>query len=790
MLPDKRSMRSERNGMSRRGRGVARATLGGIVAIAACGAACAHTANVHFNANAVHVEGGARYSTELLEGERGPSDRAGNPATPKVTPDFRGPPPTNDWWSSLIWAFDGNPYSRPMFPHPLAVEAVANGLGVGYPSEPKILAREYHFPYAEDLRISTTGLHAPDTRVLASSDWTVTAVWNDGTRRLEATFGHGLPFVYAKVGGASGTSAPGEKHDARIELGAGAQTWSSKGEVLGVTVHGHDYGLFAPTGATWRADGNAVVSDLAGKGFFSVAILPDHAPETLELFRHHAYAFVTGTRVSWQYDPHAAKVTSHFDVKTTLVEPGPDRVDEPLLALYPHQWKATHAAVSKSAYVSARGAMRLLAGGSFDVERPFHGVLPVLPSVAEGRGQIEGYLHDEASAGDLFPVGLDGKKDTYWAGKSLGRVSTLAWIAHDLGDEKTVARLVAALVRELDDWFDGAPPERFYYDTKWATLIGFPAGYQSDTQLNDHHFHYGYYVWAAATVAALAPTSDAAKRWGPIVRMLIKDAANTDDADARFPRLRYFDPYAGHSWASGPAMFDDGNNEESSSEDANFAAAVLLWGQVTGDDAARDLGAYLYETLVSAIEQYWLDVDHDVFPRGYAHPVAGIVWGDGAAYDTWWDRNPVYVHGINMLPFTGASLYLGRHPESVHTDEEVLLVLTHGAVHQWRDVLWMDFALDDAKKASKLADTDHYFDPEFGNSWAATFSWMRALGTFGRVDPGILADTASYAVFRKDRTRTYAAYNPGASPLHVTFTDGATLDVPPGAMRTVAGAAR
>ncbi len=154
-------------------------------------------------------------------------------------------------------------------------------------------------------------------------------------------------------------------------------------------------------------------------------------------------------------------------------------------------------------------------------------------------------MHDEAGEGDLFPPGLDGKKDTYWAGKSLGRVANLAWIAHNLGDAKTTSRLTGALTRELDDWFDGTPPERFYYDAKWGTLIGFPAGYQSDTQLNDHHFHYGYFVWAAATVAALDPARGAKERWGPFVAMLIKDAANADDADPRFPRLRFFDSLRG-----------------------------------------------------------------------------------------------------------------------------------------------------------------------------------------------------------------------------------------------------
>ena len=47
----------------------------------------------------------------------------------------------------------------------------------------------------------------------------------------------------------------------------------------------------------------------------------------------------------------------------------------------------------KAAYATPRGAMRLLAAKSFDVERYFHGLLPVLPAVGEGRAQLEGYLH-------------------------------------------------------------------------------------------------------------------------------------------------------------------------------------------------------------------------------------------------------------------------------------------------------------------------------------------------------------------------------------------------------------
>jgi endoglucanase Acf2 len=745
-------------------------------------AACAHTTDLPA-ADAAHTrsEGQGRYTTDLLPGEKGPSNRAGAPAEPKVTRDFKGPPSSNDWWSSLIWQYDGDAHSRAMFPHPLALKADAAGLGVSYPTEAVVGSREYRFPYARDLRLSVASLDAPETRVESWSDWAVTAAWTDGARRLEATFGHGLPFVYAHVRGG----------DARIELAASdASVWSDHGEVMAITVHGHHYGLFAPTGASWKRDGAAVVSSLAGKGFFSVAVLPDASQATLELFRGHAYAFVTGTSVSWHFDPKSARVVSTFGLETKLIEEGDGRSDVPLVALYPHQWKATKAPLLPQAYVSPRGAMRLLEGSAFDVERAFHGVLPVLPDAGTyDRDALRGLVRDAASD-DLFPVGVEGHKDSYWAGKSLGRVATLVWLADQMGDDETRARLVAALETELDDWFDGRAPSRFHYDARWRTLIGMPAGYQSGTEMNDHHFHYGYFVWAAATVAAHDPAWASASRSGGMVDLLIRDVANTDAADERFPRLRNFDPYAGHSWASGPAMFDDGNNEESSSEDVNFAAAVVLWGSVTGNARARDLGAFLYETTVSAIEQYWLDVDRDVFPRGYARPVAGIVWGDGVKYDTWWDRNPIYVHGINVLPVTGASLYLGRHPEAVKRNYDYLLAANRGPVHQWRDVMWMYLALDDARTAESLLDADHAFDTEFGNSWAAVSHWVRNLRALGHVDTSVLADTTSYAVFRSGADRTYAAYNPTAAPLVVTFTDGATLSVPPGGMRHLTRAVR
>ena len=48
---------------------------------------------------------------------------------------------------------------------------------------------------------------------------------------------------------------------------------------------------------------------------------------------------------------------------------------------------------------------------------------------------------------------------------------------------------------------DELKDEKFlYYNQNWRTIIGYPSGFGADTDLNDHHFHYGYFVYAAAMV--------------------------------------------------------------------------------------------------------------------------------------------------------------------------------------------------------------------------------------------------------------------------------------------------
>jgi endoglucanase Acf2 len=723
--------------------------------------------------------GAARYTTAPLETP--PANFAGAPVRPKVTAAFAGVPTSNDWWSSLIWQYDRggkpNPFSEPLFAHPLALQAHAQGLGLSAPRVPQITPRAYFFPYRQELSIGVEGLAAAETRVAAYGDWIVTARWESGPRALTATFGHGLPFVYCQATGGA----------AQIDLPEGTEVRAEGDGAALVVTGGQSYGLFGPRGSAWSRQGRRMINALRGRDYFSVAALPDDSPATFARFRRHAFAFVTDARVSWRYDATRAALHTTFTVTTRAREGSESNA---LLALYPHQWKHLDRELGAASYPSPRGPMKLLAGNSFEIRLPFAGVLPVLPRPFDpgfDAAELASQLRAASRADDLFPAGADGTRGTYWTGKSLERVALLAWLADQSGERAARDRLVGALKEKLGDWFDGAAPNLFRYDRTWATLVGAPAEYRSGWELNDHHFHYGQYVFAAATVARFDPAWAAPDRFGGFVDLLISDCANADRDDHRFAFLRHFDPYAGHSWANGPALFAEGNNEESSSEDANFATAVILWGALTGRPALRDLGIFLHANLTAAIDEYWFDVDGQNFPPGFDRAAVGMVWGSGAKYDTWWDRNPIYVHGINFLPFSGGSLYLGRHPAYVRRNYDALVRANQGPPRLWRDITWMYLALTDARQALALYAESPHYEPEFGASRPFVYQWLHALAGLGSVDAAVSADAPTFAVFLRDGIRRHVAFNPGAQPTTVRFSDGAQLALGPFEEKVVAG---
>ncbi len=731
--------------------------------------------------------GAGTYAARVPEGAKRPQQ------TVYRSKDLQGPMPTNRWWSSLAWT----PLSDAMYPHPLAVQAVEGGVRVAYPGA-HVTANNAGImgPMAsggDDFVVGLAGAKKfAEARVDGHSDWFVSALFEEGKNRLRASFGHGSPFVFCRVSG-----------NPTLTFKAAPQVWSGSAQdaVVGFSIGNRHYAAFAPSGASWLGlTGTKWTAETHGKDYFSVAVLPDNRLETLALFQKYAHSHVIDTRVSWSYDESRCAVKTTFAFRAMIHE-GAGRGT--LFALYPHQWTRTSTELLDLTYNSVRGPMKVGEGISFVTEMTYPGVLPALPLVpGVDRKMLGKLIADELNS---LPPAM---ADTYWMGKQLGKWATLIPIAEQLGDTAAVETITQRTRTTLENFITATDAANelktasnglFYYDPNWTTLIGYPASYGSDDQLNDHHFHYGYFIRAAGELARRDPEWATDFQWGGMVRMLVRDIASADGADRLFPYLRTFDPYAGHSWASGHSKFADGNNNESSSEAINAWYGLILFGEATGDRALRDLGVWLLTTEIEAINAYWFDVENRFHHSDYTPSVVTMVWGGKGANGTWFSANPEMVHGINWLPLTGASLYLGRYPEYCAKNYAALVEenkaddlrkpanagkpatsIIGTQWDAWADLIWMYRGLSDPQDALKqFRDRPQNFKPEEGNSLANTYVWLMALEKFGQVDREISADCLFYAVFKKQGQRTYLAWNMGDKPLPVTFSDGTKLTCPP-----------
>ncbi|MBL6719344.1 MAG: hypothetical protein ISQ02_11925, partial [Pseudomonadales bacterium] len=450
---------------------------------------------------------------------------------------------------------------------------------------------------------------------------------------------------------------------------------------------------------------------------------------------------------------------------------------------------------------SARGVTRFAETASFSYTLPWVGVLPSLPP-------LEAALDPELFASllrafiDQGPSAWNTAQDTYFTGKNFGKVAELIALAHNARLEEEATILRDWLKAELEDWFTASTTDvfdeqkYFAFNSQWNTLLGFDKAFASHQQLNDHHFHYGYFVRAAAEICRVDVDWCAPDQWGPMVELLIRDYAGGRE-DPLFPYLRHFDPANGFSWASGQVNFVRGNNNESTSEAANAYGAMVLYGLATGNSDLTERGIYLHASQTAAVREYWTNIDgheapgtdRDNFPPGYGPLMTSIVWGDGGAFATFFSGARAHILGIQTLPINGLMLHLGVDPD--YLLDYVTLGLSEstnglpsGLVNdQWPDIWWNVLALTDPDRALADYETLPTYLPEGGETKAHTYHWLKTLAALGHIQTGTGALTVDYPTaiaFERSGVTTYVAYNFDDQDRTVRFSDGQTIIAAPG----------
>ncbi|CAI5496819.1 unnamed protein product, partial [Closterium sp. Naga37s-1] len=274
---------------------------------------------------------------------------------------------------------------------------------------------------------------------------------------------------------------------------------------------------------------------------------------------------------------------------------------------------------------------------------------------------------------------------TYSFGKTAARAARLALIAKQVRDEDSLAAVLPALRTALSAWLDGTfSGNRLLYDPTWGGVVSEAGSRDQGAEFgagmyNDHHFHYGYFIYAAATVAKFDPA------------------------------LRHFDAYALHSWASGLFEFGDERNQESFSGADNAYYAAALLASVLGDQPLATLGAMLaaveafagqtlmHVPLASSTPDSSLSPGYEaVFADG--NRVVGVLWSTKRDAALWF-APPADMEkrvGIQVLPVSPFLTHLfPDHEFAKQLVEWAQPVLTGTATDEWRGFAWALQALYD-----------------------------------------------------------------------------------------------
>ncbi|CAI7808002.1 unnamed protein product [Closterium sp. NIES-53] len=112
---------------------------------------------------------------------------------------------------------------------------------------------------------------------------------------------------------------------------------------------------------------------------------------------------------------------------------------------------------------------------------------------------------------------------TYSFNKVAARAARLALIVKQVRDDDSPAVVLSPLRTALSAWLDGTfPGNCLLYDPTWGGVVSEAGSRDQGAEFgaamyNDHHFHYGYFIYATATVAKFDPA------WRDRYRAPLKD---------------------------------------------------------------------------------------------------------------------------------------------------------------------------------------------------------------------------------------------------------------------------
>ena len=453
--------------------------------------------------------------------------------------DLPGPYETNIWWLNLV--LDGG--DQPVVTFPYTVNVDEMGLHLCYPDK-KVEQAVVLMSFLDNWIVGAT--EDLGTRALSKRDhFSATMKYQNG---LEIPLVRGMPYATFKYTGLTPTLTTIHT----ILSVNGGTDGTATGTKFNIELdNGQRWIMYTSSDITISWTGSIVSANSQFSGTMRIAVMVEGVNET-DLDTYSGKVPIGGSIVA-SNSGDSADVVINWETEGT---------GDLLMVALPHHLDVLAVQVTANYKLNGiRGDMTGIVGDSWLMSEPLTDIdwfspNGIDPSRAES---IRAALNEDVIGNDVVAG------DPYFGGKQMAKLARLSLIAEELGEDSLAQQFRDKLQPVLESWLDGTNPDTLLYDTTWGGLVstnglGDPNADFGMGYYQDHHFHFGYHIYAAAVLAKADPI------WGSTyedqVMHYVRDIVEPSVADPQYPFTRSKDWYTGHSWANGLiSAFGDSKNQ-------------------------------------------------------------------------------------------------------------------------------------------------------------------------------------------------------------------------------------
>lgn len=472
------------------------------------------------------------------------------------------PYPTGAFWTNLVVRNGDSPISV----IPYGIKTLDVGIQVSYGPTRRIVSQvAVTDPFVSDLQISATQAYVG--RSIESYDnVSVTMCYRTALNgRYRAYLVKGSPYITVAFDNATPIISSGLMKILTVESRV---VKGSVGLQYIVTLGNFQKWLLycsEPIALIWKED--TLTSPLPIRGIIRVAILPLQNMEA---------AFSTLVNYIQRYPTGAQVTVSHPSAAQSIVTLQYTTVGIGSLLMYalPHHMslmtvtdESRLAQTALTPIYSIKGKLKAVIG---DIWRLNYNLAPIQWNYVLSEAISLNHLDEIGKSliqdvKNVIPTAID----VYSFGKQISRMARLGVIADSLGIGDVRQQALSIVEAALLPWLQGLNADQLCFDRTYGGLITTnglldPNSDFGNAYYNDHHFHYGYFIYAAAVVARFDPPFYDNNKLA--LDTFVRDVCNPDPSDLDFPWARHKDWFDGHSWASGLFPQANGKGQESSSE--------------------------------------------------------------------------------------------------------------------------------------------------------------------------------------------------------------------------------